>query len=33
MMDAKCFDAMAVEGENILLYDRNCLEHDTAFGV
>lgn len=31
-MDVKSFDAMAVEGKSLLIYDHNRSERDTALG-
>lgn len=33
MMDASHFSAMAVDGESLVMYDRNNLQCDTALGA
>lgn len=33
MMDVKRFDAIAVDGKNLVIYDRNCFKCDTVLGV
>lgn len=32
-MDVKRFDVMTVDGKNLVMYNRNHLERDTALGA
>lgn len=33
MMDVKRFDSTALDGRNLVVYDQNCFERDTAMGA